>query len=197
MTLITFAHGDTRLVAALSNGAVAIFDSAVLFSRGNDTLSPLHVFQASTPSPVRQLTPNPGDSPELLAVLHESNGTPGHTLVQVFDLQKLEAVVGWSCGAVSDTIPTTRKSICVLYVNSSPYLESRWPSLMVPKREAACHRLTKRRHRFLRAFFAINSKVCHTRATLCYKSQRHFGDLALQSNLSCYLCPARIDWARR
>lgn len=116
MTLITFARGDTRIVAALSNGAVAIFDSAVLFSRGNDTLSPLHVFQSSTPGPVRQLAPNPGDSPELLAVLHEPNTTPGSTLVQVFDLQKLEALVGWSCGAVSDTIPTTRKCICVLYV---------------------------------------------------------------------------------
>jgi nucleoporin NUP159 len=93
----------------LVQGPVAVFDATSLFSPGGETVAPLQTFEPTSPGPLRQLAPNPGDIPEQVAILRIYDGSPGSQLVQILDVQKLESVAGWKCGSTPDTVPTSRK----------------------------------------------------------------------------------------
>jgi nucleoporin NUP159 len=62
-----FAPNDSRLVVGLTH------EASDICSRGDNEISPLHTFLSTTPAPaaVRQMYVNPGDIPELVAILRE------------------------------------------------------------------------------------------------------------------------------
>lgn len=107
--IITFAKDDTRLVIGLIQGPVIVFDTARLFTPGTDEIAPLHSFSSTTSSAPRQILPNPGDLPNLVLVLRESDGNPSSQLVEILDVQKMESVGGWRSGDAPNAIPTARE----------------------------------------------------------------------------------------
>jgi nucleoporin NUP159 len=108
---IAFALHDTRLVVAIVEGPVAVFDTLRLFSPGNDEVSPLHHFPSTTTTAVRQLWPNPGDLPGLVAIIREPTDVPAAQLVEIIDVEKLTSVGGWKKGADANATPTS----CMFY----------------------------------------------------------------------------------
>jgi nucleoporin NUP159 len=107
--IITFASADTRLVVGLTQGPVLVFDTARLFTQGSDEITPLHSFPSTTSSAPRQILPNPGDMPDLVAVLRDGNSHPGSQLVEIVDVQRLESIGGWRSGNAPDATPTSCK----------------------------------------------------------------------------------------
>ncbi|KIM84780.1 hypothetical protein PILCRDRAFT_817577 [Piloderma croceum F 1598] len=105
--IITFASADTRLVVGLTQGPVLVFDTARLFTQGSDEITPLHSFPSTTSSAPREILPNPGDMPDLVAVLRDGNGQPGSQLVEIVDVQRLESIGGWRSGNAPDATPTS------------------------------------------------------------------------------------------
>jgi nucleoporin NUP159 len=108
--IIAFASADTRLVVGLTQGPVLVFDTARLLTLGSDEIAPLHSFPSTTSSAPRQILPNPGDMPDLVAILRDGNGQPGSQLVEIVDVQGLDSVGGWRSGNSSDATPTSCKS---------------------------------------------------------------------------------------
>jgi nucleoporin NUP159 len=105
--IIKFTSNGSRLLVGLISGATAVYDAAALSSLGTDVIKPLHVFPSSTGRPPLDISTNPGDLPDLVAVLYESNGSPDSTLVEILDVQRLQVVGGWQSGGVPETIPST------------------------------------------------------------------------------------------
>lgn len=111
--IIALASADTRLVVGLTQGPVLVFDTARLFTPGSDEIAPLHSFPSTTSSAPRQILPNPGDMPALVAVLRDGDGHPGRQLVEIVDVEKLESVGGWRSGNSPDATPTSCKSFII------------------------------------------------------------------------------------
>jgi nucleoporin NUP159 len=109
--IVAFASADTRLLVGLTQGPVLVFDTARLFTAGSDEITQLYSFPSTTSSAPRQILPNPGDMPDLVAVLRDGDGTPGSQLVEIVDVQKLESVGGWRSGNSPDAKPTSCKSL--------------------------------------------------------------------------------------
>ena len=59
VNIVTFAYHDTRLLVGLEQGAVAIYDTAALFTPGSGDVQPLRITQLQS-GPLRQIVPNPG-----------------------------------------------------------------------------------------------------------------------------------------
>ena len=76
---------------------------------GTNEVTPLHSFLPTTPTPtaVRQMYANPGDIPELVALLREPDGSPDSQLVEVINVSTLQSVAGWSSGGTSETFPAS------------------------------------------------------------------------------------------
>ncbi|KII89617.1 hypothetical protein PLICRDRAFT_557766 [Plicaturopsis crispa FD-325 SS-3] len=98
--ILALASSDTRLLVGLLQGQVAVFDTAQLFTPGHGEIQPLHSFQGSAPP--RQIVPNPGDMPDLVAVLREQDAS-----VEVLDVRKNELIAGWRSGNTLDTTAST------------------------------------------------------------------------------------------
>ena len=109
--IIVFASADTRLVVGLIQGPVLVFDTASLFTSGSNEISPLHSFPSTTSSAPRQILSNPGDMPDLVAVLRDGNGKPGSQLVEIVDVRRLESAGGWRSGNSPDATPTSCESL--------------------------------------------------------------------------------------
>ncbi|KAF7967280.1 hypothetical protein HWV62_34989 [Athelia sp. TMB] len=105
--ILAFASAETRLVVGLVQGPVLVFDTARLFSSGSDEIPPLHSFPSTSSSPPRQILPNPGEIPDLVAILRDDGGSTGTQLVEIIDVQKLESVGGWRSGNNPDAKPTS------------------------------------------------------------------------------------------
>ncbi|EIN05033.1 hypothetical protein PUNSTDRAFT_138214 [Punctularia strigosozonata HHB-11173 SS5] len=99
-TTLVFALHDSRFVVSTTQGQVHVFDASVLLTAGSGDVQPLRSFPSPAPGGPRQIVPNPGDIPELIAVLHETDA-------EVIDVQKLEPVAGWKGGGTPETTPTT------------------------------------------------------------------------------------------
>ncbi|KAI9454582.1 hypothetical protein BJY52DRAFT_1284294 [Lactarius psammicola] len=106
---LVFACNDTRLVVGLTQGPVIVFDASAICSMGTNEVTPLHTFLPTTPTPtaVRQMYANPGDIPELVALLREPDGSPDSQLVEVINVSTLQSVAGWSSGGTPETFPTS------------------------------------------------------------------------------------------
>ena len=86
-----------------------MFEASAICSPGDNEVSPLHTFLPTTPSPtaVRQMYANPGDIPELVAILREPDGSPNSQLVEVINVSTMQSVAGWSAGGTPETFPTS------------------------------------------------------------------------------------------
>ena len=104
---LVFACNDTRLVVGLTQGPVIVFDASSICSIGNNEVTPLHSFPPTTPTAVRQMYANPGDIPELVALLREPDGNPESQLVEVINVSTLQSVAGWSSGGTPETFPAS------------------------------------------------------------------------------------------
>lgn len=102
---LTLALNDERLAVGLVDGSICVYDTATLFSPGNDSVPTLHTFPAAGPGPLKQLLGNPADLPELLAVRREASSGRDGLAVEIVDLQQLKSVGGWR--ATGGVIPTS------------------------------------------------------------------------------------------
>lgn len=88
--IVTFACHDTRLLVGLERGAVAIYDTAALFTPGSGDVQPLRITQLQS-GPLRHIVPNPGTEQNLsglVAVVGDGNAV-------LLDMH-LEPQGGWS-----------------------------------------------------------------------------------------------------
>jgi nucleoporin NUP159 len=106
---LVFALNDSKLVIGLTHGPVIVFEASDICSPGDNEVNPLHTFLPTTPTPtaVRQMYANPGDIPELVAILREPDGSPNSQLVEVINVSTLQSVAGWSAGGTPETFPTS------------------------------------------------------------------------------------------
>lgn len=109
--ILAFASNDSKLVVGLLSGSTAIYDAAFISTSGPSTVQPLHMFPSPTGRPPKDILANPGDIPDLVAVLYESGGPPGAAVVELLDVQKLQIAGGWQSGGTPDTTPASGKTL--------------------------------------------------------------------------------------
>ena len=97
--LLSFACNDTRLLIAFSHGPISVYDCSQLFTPGTGELVPVHTFPGNFAC--QQVEPNPGDMPDLIAVLREGDHPP----VQVLNVQTFQPVCGWKADGTPELIP--------------------------------------------------------------------------------------------
>jgi nucleoporin NUP159 len=90
VNIVTFAYHDTRLLVGLERGAVAIYDTAALFTPGSGDIQPLRVTQLQS-GPLRQIVPNPGTEQNLSNLV----AVVGAGKAVLLDMQ-LEPQGGWT-----------------------------------------------------------------------------------------------------
>lgn len=104
---LTFACNDTRILLGSSDGSIHVYASDQLLSSGEGIVQPIHVFATSSPAALLSVQPNPGDIPELVAVLRDCANSPGSLAVELLDVQKLSSSGGWMAGKSPSTTPTS------------------------------------------------------------------------------------------
>lgn len=97
--LLSLASNDAKLLIAFAHGPISVYDCSRLFTPGNGELLPTHTFPGDLPS--QQVEPNPGDMPDLVAVLREGDNPP----VQVLNVQTFQPVCGWNAGGTPESTP--------------------------------------------------------------------------------------------
>ncbi|KAJ3556615.1 hypothetical protein NM688_g1925 [Phlebia brevispora] len=97
---VSFASGDSRLLVASAQGQIQVYDAFSLVNPNGDTIVPMKTFASPAGTAARELLSNPGDLPDLVAVLYD-----GAAVVHLLDVQKLEVVGGWTGGGTPDTTP--------------------------------------------------------------------------------------------
>ena len=101
--IVTFACHDTRLLVGLEQGAVAIYDTAVLFTPGSGDVQPLRITQLQS-GPLRQIVPNPGTEQSLSSLV----AVVGDGKAVLLDMQ-LELQGGWTA---SDSLTQPVAGLC-------------------------------------------------------------------------------------
>ncbi|OCH90355.1 hypothetical protein OBBRIDRAFT_755181 [Obba rivulosa] len=101
---VQFASNETRVVVGLVQGAVLIYDLQAILAEGAQNPSPIHTFSGSTA--IREILPNPGDIPELVAVLREASN-PDQLAIEVLDVQNLRLAGGWTRGQLPNQTPAS------------------------------------------------------------------------------------------
>lgn len=123
--IICFAVHETRLLVGLEKGQILIYDTSALFSSGTNDVTPLHVYQSQSSSPLRQISPNPGveeSLEEIIAVVH------GDGVVHLLNGQ-LQSTDGWT--GVDDTTPVGGASFPTYsWLKNSNPLISQCPGLL-------------------------------------------------------------------
>jgi nucleoporin NUP159 len=106
---LLFALNDSRLVVGLTHGPVIVFEASAICSPGDNEATPLHTFlpTTSTPTAVRQMYANPGDIPDLVAILREPDGSPDSQLVEVINVSTMQSVAGWRSAGTPESFPTS------------------------------------------------------------------------------------------
>ncbi|KIK81178.1 hypothetical protein PAXRUDRAFT_833034 [Paxillus rubicundulus Ve08.2h10] len=104
---LTFACNDTRVLLGLADGFILVYDSDQLISSGGGLVSPTHSFTASPSTVLLSIQPNPGDIPELVAILRDCTNSPGSLAVELLDVQKFVSSGGWMAGKSPSTTPTS------------------------------------------------------------------------------------------
>jgi nucleoporin NUP159 len=101
--IIAVTSDDTRMLLGLKDGRILVHDTSILFTPGTDDIPPLHSWPSSPYVP-QQILPNPGDIPNLIAILLPP-GAPQS--VVVLDVQKHESFAGWERDDTSDPVTTS------------------------------------------------------------------------------------------
>lgn len=101
--LLSLASNDAKLIIAFTHGPISVYDCSQLFTPGTGELLPIHTFPGNLPS--QQMEPNPGDTPDLVAVLREGDNPP----VQVLNVQTFQPVCGWNAGGTPESTPCARE----------------------------------------------------------------------------------------
>ncbi|KAI0059163.1 hypothetical protein BV25DRAFT_1918637 [Artomyces pyxidatus] len=104
---VIFACNDSRLLVGLTEGPVLVFDASSVCTPGSNEVGPIHSFPSTTSTAVRQMYSNPGDIPELVAVLREPDGNPSSQLVEILNVMTLQSSGGWRGGGTSESFPTS------------------------------------------------------------------------------------------
>lgn len=105
--ILTVVCNDTRVLLGLVDGSIHVYASDQLLSSGEGPSQPIHVFATSSSAALLSIQPNPGDIPELVAVLRDCTNSPGSLAVELFDVQKLVSSGGWMAGKSPSTTPTS------------------------------------------------------------------------------------------
>lgn len=103
--IVTFACHDTRLLVGLEQGAIAVYDTAALFTSGSGDVQPLKITQLQS-GPLRQIVPNPGTEQNLSSLVV----VVGDGKVALLDMQ-LEPQGGWTA---SDSSTQPIAGLCLL-----------------------------------------------------------------------------------
>jgi hypothetical protein len=103
---IVFAHHDTRLLVALFNGSICIYDHTDVFSGVSGPSSPLHTFQSHT-GVITSILPNPEGAPELVAVSRIPSGDSAQQVVEILDINNMSISSAWTSGSSFDSTPVT------------------------------------------------------------------------------------------
>jgi nucleoporin NUP159 len=109
ISFLAFASNNTKLLLALANGSILVYDAVTLLSEGSGDVPVLHTFPASAPGDIIGVFPNPGGSPELVGVLRRYAGLPGTQIAEVLDVNGMQLVGGWQSGDSPETVPTSSK----------------------------------------------------------------------------------------
>ena len=112
--IIVFACNDSRLVVGLAEGSVIVYATEHLYSPEQDSVNPIFSFPAVPSTSIVSITPNPGDHPELVAILRDSQGSSSALAVELLDVQKLASAGGWTAGNLPSTIPTSSQCLFVM-----------------------------------------------------------------------------------
>jgi nucleoporin NUP159 len=107
---LMFACNDTRVLLGLADGFILVYASDQLISSGDGLVQPTHTFTASPSTVLLSIQPNPGDIPELVAILRDCTNSPGSLAVELLDVQKLVSSGGWMAGNSPSTTPTSSAS---------------------------------------------------------------------------------------
>ncbi|GJE85590.1 hypothetical protein PsYK624_016690 [Phanerochaete sordida] len=107
--ILAFALNDSRLVVGLLSGSTAVYDTSFASASAPSPAQPLHVFASPTGRPPKDILANPGDIPEIVAVLYESGGSSDAPLVELLDVHKLQVTGGWQSGGTPESTPV---SVC-------------------------------------------------------------------------------------
>lgn len=107
---VVFAANESKLLVGLTSGSIAVFDVQALASPGSGGVAPSYLFSSPTGTAARELLANPGDLPDLVAVLYEPSNA-GHR-VELLDVRQSQVVGTWTNGGTPDTIPTCGKLNC-------------------------------------------------------------------------------------
>jgi nucleoporin NUP159 len=92
-TIIRFTANETRLIISLDNGQISVYDTSYLFIAGSNHVLPVHSWPSRPPVVPQQILPNPGDMPDLVAILFDPASSPA---VIILDVQSFENVGGWT-----------------------------------------------------------------------------------------------------
>lgn len=103
--LLSLAYNDTRLLIAFVQGPISVYDCSQLFTPGTGEFAPVHTFPGVLPC--QQIEPNPGDMPDLVAVLREGDNPP----VQVLNVHTFQPVCGWNAAGTPESTPCAREFI--------------------------------------------------------------------------------------
>ncbi|EED81972.1 predicted protein [Postia placenta Mad-698-R] len=96
---------DLYVQGRLDMGEISVFDTQALLSGPDSNQIPLHTFKSSGDIPLKQVVPNPGDIPELVAVYRSVDEGSPHLSVELYDIQNMKSVGGWKRGSTPDTNP--------------------------------------------------------------------------------------------
>ena len=135
--ILKFACNDTRVLLGLVDGSIYVYASDQLVSSGEGPVQPIHVF-TTTSSTLLSIQPNPGDIPELVAVLRDCTNSPGSLAVELFDVQKLISSGGWMAGKSPSTTPTSSA-----YGILSALIHANCPQSLGPRRGSNLHLASK------------------------------------------------------
>ncbi|KAF5370453.1 hypothetical protein D9615_009738 [Tricholomella constricta] len=96
-SFITLAFNDTRLLVCVGRGELLVFDTATLFSAGNDAVVPINKLPSDS-GPIRHIVPNPGTEPNLVDLVAVVNSNKTVVLYNT----KLEIQGGWIASSPDD-----------------------------------------------------------------------------------------------
>lgn len=96
---IALISNEDRLAVGFGDGSISIYDTAQLFSSGNDPVPALHTFPPAGSGPLRQIIGNPADLPDLLAVRRDVRDGANGLAVEIIDVRELKSIGGWTASA--------------------------------------------------------------------------------------------------
>ena len=140
---LVFASNESKLLVGLAEGAIIVYDANAICSAGTENIIPIHTFLATTSTSARHIYPNPGDLPDLVAVLREPDGNPNTQLVEILDVTALQSVAGWRSGGTPQTLPMSSALIPDLCIRIFADILF---SIVVAEGKTDCNWYAKRRY---------------------------------------------------